>query len=324
MITSSCFSPLVLTWTRRIAHGNLKGLIKINEYNFDQFKSKVGSVDIIHAQATYPGALIAKYLSDKYQIPYVVTIRMSPFPFREFLNRDGTLQAWIETPLKGASQLIATSHSLKNTLQSYGLHKVTVVNNPVDTILFQPTNRLTHELQILSVGRLERQKGYDLLIQAIAQVKDTFNGKVRIGGDGSQGDSLHRLAKKLGVEDKFEWLGELTREQVLLEMEQCSFYVLSSRHETFGNVLLEAMACGKAVISTRCGGPLDIVNDQVGILCEPNDAGDLSVAIEKMINKYRDYSPENIRQHVLNNFSPEKFSKAMKKIYQDAISRSQQ
>lgn len=310
------FQPC-LTWTRKITKGNLKGLFKTSEQNFNRFVANVGQVDIIHSQASYPGALIAQYLSEKFSIPFVVTIRMSPFPFREFSQRNGQLKTLIANPLQNANQLIATSRSLRNTLISYGLSNVSVVNNPVDTLLFHPTGTQHKDIRILSIGRLELQKGFDLLLQAVATIDIPI--KIRIGGDGSQQRNLKKLAHSLKIEHKIEWLGRLSREQVAHEMQLCSFYVLSSRHETFGNVLLEAMACGKPMVATNCGGPADIVTTETGILCEAENISELGDAIARMCKEYQNFSCDVIRGYVESEFSAKAFSQKMNQIYKSAI-----
>ncbi|MCP4457997.1 MAG: glycosyltransferase family 4 protein [Cytophagales bacterium] len=103
--------------------------------------------------------------------------------------------------------------------------------------------------------------------------------------------------------DKIEWLGELSREQVRDEMWRCSFYVLPSRHETFGSVLLEAMACGKPVVASRCGGPSEIVTDEVGLLCKNEDVEDLADAIKGMTLTKDEFNSNNLLEFVNKKFT---------------------
>lgn len=314
------YSTETLTWTRKLLHGNLNSLYKVNEKHFEKFLLTYGKLDVIHAQATYPAALIARHISRKYDVPYVVSIRMSPFPFAEFLNAQGKLKGLIKKPLAEATKLIATSHSLHKKLEAYGLKNAEVVHNPVDMDFFKPPNHRSlpkKELTLLSVGRLEPQKGIDLLIEAVALLGNRFPGKIRIGGGGSLRKDLEKLASDKRVADKFIWLGPLSRAQVRNEMQQCSFYVLPSRHETFGNVLLEAMACGKPVVATLCGGPEDIVTTETGILCENQNIEALSHSIDEMAKKINDFHSEAIQQWVVEKFSPNTFALKMKKLYQE-------
>lgn len=297
------------TWTRKIKAGNLQELIKVNSVHFDSFQGKVEKVDIIHAQATYPAALIAEELSGKFNVPYVVTIRMSPFPFDEFLD-NGDLKPWIRKPLQNAKALIATSNSLKNRLGEFGFQNVSVIHNPVDTDFFKPkehpplpSSKGDQSPTILTIGRMVPQKGIDILIRAIAELGHEFEGKFRIGGDGEKLSEYQALAQSLNVSNKITWLGELSREQVRDEMQHCSFYVLPSRHETFGNVLLEAMACGKPVVATKCGGPEDIVNSDLGLLVEPENVQSLRDGLKKMNSSALSYSDKRILEQLENKFS---------------------
>ena len=313
------FYQPALTWTRKVLHGNLAGLVKANDKNLLSFKKQVENLDIIHAQATYPAALIAQALSEKYGIPYVVSIRMSPFPFEEFLNMEGKIKSLIQAPLQKANALIATSHSLKEQMENFGLSNIEVIHNPVDHDFFKPSGEEADELTLLTIGRLEHQKGIDVLIEAMVLLEGKFSGKLRIGGEGSLKKVYQKSALENGVNDKIEWLGELSREQVRNEMRRCSFYVLPSRHETFGNVLLEAMAIGKPVVATKCGGPEEIVAREAGLLCEKENAEDLAKQILRMNQDYKAFRADDLRKYVQAKFSPETFSNQMKKIYSSAI-----
>ena len=305
------FTP-AFTWSRRIFNGNLSGIVAANRYNLDQFISRHGMPDILHAQASYPAAWVAKQLSHHYNIPYVVTLRMSPFPFPEFLHNDQLKKDLFEV-LRSASQLIATSSSLEQRVRSFGLDHVTTVNNPVDLQFFVPKkgHPKNRNFKLLAVGRLEEQKGFDLLIKALSILPSTIELKI-IGG-GSQHIILEKLIAELKLEQRISLLGEKSRVHVLEEFHKSDGFVLSSRHETFGNVLLEAMACGLPVVATRCGGPLDIVTNDTGIMCETENVDSLAQAIELLMNSQWD--PIKIRKSVAERFSAMTFSQKMMRIY---------
>ena len=311
------FNP-AFTWTRKWCKGNIEGIIKSNAVNLDSFINDFVKPDVLIAQASYPAAVIANRLSKEYNIPFVVTVRMSPFPFTEFLTRKGSIKEIIKKPLEEADYLIATSNSLQERLHDFGFKKVRVINNPVDTEFFHMSPReKANECRILTIGRIEEQKGYDLLIKALSQLEIPF--ELRIGGDGSKTDEYKKLAKNLGIDERIIWLGILSREQVRDEMQACSFYVLSSRHETFGNVIPEAMACGKPIVSTRCGGPEDILNDKIGYLCENMNVEDLAEKIKLMINNHSQFSSEEIRKEVVTNFSPEVWLAQLESLFKEIV-----
>lgn len=307
------FAP-AFTWSRKVFKGNIKGIIKANEQNLKVHIDKFGKPDVLSAQASYPAAIVAAALSQRYSIPYTVTVRMSPFPFKEFLNPDGGLKSIIAHPLTKANALIATSTSLRNTLHQFGLHRVNVVNNPVDTDFFKLERKKA--AYFLLVGRMEEQKGVDLLLRAFASIESDL--KLRLAGDGSLCREYKDLARHLDIEQKVQWLGELSREEVRIQMQGCDFYVLSSRHETFGNVLLEAMSCGKPVLATKCGGPSDIVDARTGILCERSVEG-LTKGIELMLENLDQFKPNEIRSYVESNFSPMIWAQKLESVFKSIL-----
>lgn len=309
------FHQPTLTWTRLIMKGNLKRLLEVNDQHFQFYLKRVRSVDVIHAQATYPAALIACHLAERYDIPYFVSIRMSPFPFDEFLSQNKGLKDWIKFPLEKAKGLLAPSHSLARRLVEFGFENVHVLPNPVDTDFFRPSNnKEPQQITAFTVGRMVEQKGIDILIKAIHEQGEKSSMKFRIGGEGPKLLSYQHLATKLGVSDRIEWLGALSREQVRNEMQNCSFYILPSRHETFGNVLLEALACGKPVISTKCGGPEDIVTDKNGLLCETDHTA-ISQGLYYIQTNLLRYNGDQIVDDIMENYSSENFSDRIQTVF---------
>ncbi|MCK9264909.1 MAG: glycosyltransferase family 4 protein [Deltaproteobacteria bacterium] len=137
---------------------------------------------------------------------------------------------------------------------------------------------------ILAIGRLNRQKGYDVLIRAFAMAKAAQAGwRLVILGEGPERSNLERLAADLGIGDAVLMPG-IVREPAEW-MRQAAFFVLPSRYEGFPNALLEAMACGCAVIAADCpSGPAEIIRHNVdGLLVPKEDVGGLSAAILKLM-----------------------------------------
>jgi glycosyltransferase involved in cell wall biosynthesis len=304
-------------WTRKFLSGNMERIVKANERNLARYIEVEGHVDLIHVQASYPGAWIGYQLARKYNIPYIVTLRMSPFPFDSYLDKSGQLDESLARVLGAAHCLIATSDALKARAEELGLHKIEVVNNPVDLELFQPGKALVNVYKCLAVGRLEKQKGFDLLIKSMALLPEELPWKLDIVGEGSCRSDLEMLIAALDLEDRVRLVGELDREAVARSMQGCDLFVLSSRHETFGNVVVEAMACGKPVVATRCGGPSSILTNDTGILCSTEDIHDLSNAIKTAL--MRPWDADLIRSYAVEHYAPSLFTQRMKAIYSAVI-----
>jgi glycosyltransferase involved in cell wall biosynthesis len=137
---------------------------------------------------------------------------------------------------------------------------------------------------VVGAGRLERSKGFDILVDAWAEVAAKHpDWRLRIYGDGSQRRALQQQIDALGLRENVTLEGFSTSLQG--EMAQGSLFVLSSRAEGYGMVLVEAMACGVPVVSTDCpAGPRDIITPGVDGLLVPNkDVDALAGAINEMI-----------------------------------------
>lgn len=139
--------------------------------------------------------------------------------------------------------------------------------------------------QIIGMGRLSPQKGFDLLIRAFARISPDYpDWSLQIFGEGPERANLQRLAESLGVERRVELPGWCAHPEAALSA--AGAFVLPSRYEGFPNALLEAMACGAPCIATACdSGPAEIIRDEVdGILVRPDDVQALTAALRRLIS----------------------------------------
>ena len=157
---------------------------------------------------------------------------------------------------------------------------VVAMPNPVPS--FPPRAAALDSKRILSVGRLDGQKRFDLLIEAFALVAPEIPGwGLRIRGQGPDETALKRLAKERALDDRVEILpptGDMASEYAT-----ASLYAMSSRFEGFPMVLLEAMAAGLPCVSVDCpNGPREIISDGIDGLVTPQDAVALAGAIKHL------------------------------------------
>jgi glycosyltransferase involved in cell wall biosynthesis len=134
---------------------------------------------------------------------------------------------------------------------------------------------------ILCVAMHNEKKGLDVLLRAFALIHHKEPSlKLMLVGDGPLRGQLEDLASTLGIAKKVEFLGRQGRTQVADLLHSCEVFVLPSRSEPFGIVLVEAMACKKPIVATTAGGIPEIIeNGRNGILVEPDDSNDLAKAI---------------------------------------------
>ncbi|MGI8908727.1 MAG: glycosyltransferase family 4 protein [Candidatus Sumerlaeaceae bacterium] len=137
---------------------------------------------------------------------------------------------------------------------------------------------------IAAMGRLEPQKGFDLLVDAFAVVTSSMpQWSLVIIGEGAERERLRELAQRQGILSRVYFIGRVT--DPCLVLRTAEMFVLSSRYEGFPNALLEAMSCGCAVISFDCpSGPADLIrNDENGILVPPQDTIALADAMLRLM-----------------------------------------
>ncbi|WP_017733425.1 glycosyltransferase [Nafulsella turpanensis] len=319
------YSP-ALAWSRKFFSGNIRNIIKVNEKHLLDFMARCGKVDVLHAHSAYPGGWVAKELGRKYKIPYLITEHMSPFPFKSFLSRNGKLSPYLQKPYRQAYATIVVSPQQQETLAEWGIPGLRHIPNLVNENFFRPapkSKEASTAFTFFTLGRQEPQKGIPFLLEAFQQYSSTQpNSQLRIGGDGSREKEYQQMAHQLGISDKVAWLGGLSRKEALKEFQQCQVFVLPSLHENLPLVLIEAIACGKPVIGTRCGGPESIINEKNGLLVEAGNAEALALALAGAQQHFARYNEQEIRNDFCSRYSRQVVCRQIMEVYEEAKTKS--
>lgn len=295
-----------LSWTPRVLNGNIGRLVEVHRRNFLKAMKDFGKPDLIHAHVTYPAGWIAMEIAREFNVPYLIKECMGPFPFNtpKFINADGTLTRWIREPLQNARLSIAMSPMLADSMRDFGFKRPLVIPYPVDDRRFFPAaDAPTEKFHFFTLCRLSEEKGIPDLLRAISlAAREVPALAFKIGGGGKQFEYM-QLARSLGIDGMVEWLGPVSREDAPQYFSACSAFVMVSHLETFGMVYAEAIASGKPVIATRCGGAEFIINEKNGILVEVGNVGQIAKAIVEMYRNHEKYDREEIRRDFMTRFS---------------------
>ncbi len=280
-----------------------------------QYAAKYGFPDVIHAHSALYGGLLAAAVRDTLRIPVVLTEHSSAY------QRD-LVEPWqaplVEQALRSADRVLAVSASLARHLQLYAPDlPIEVVGNTVDDTHFDfalPPDS-TDPFTLATVGSLTPNKGLDILIRSLAIAAQTTNTSLMIGGDGPERSTLEQIARDLDVSDRVTFLGRLDRNAVRDLLQGGHIAVSASYVETFGVVLIEALACGRPVIATRSGGPETFVNDHNGLLIPPGDPEALAAAILTMKTRYSMYDYRRVRAECVAQYGQDASLARLMEIY---------
>ena len=275
-------------------------------------------IDIIHAHFAYfsgfVGCLIGKFLHKPVVITthgFDVNLYLKALPEYQkiygvnnphALNTCGRRASWA---LHKCIHIIAVSDELRNRLIGLGItqEKITTIRNGVDPDLFRPMNQaddrkylgLPIEAKIiLFVGNLQPRKDPTSLILALNILRSTYkNILFLIKGHGKLLESLKRLVNENQLSCAVRFMGVIPYENVPILMNACDVFVLPSLYESFGCVLLEALACGKPIVTTKVGAiPEIFLDEQHGRLIESGDPEGLAHAIISVID--RSWEPQKL------------------------------
>ncbi|MFC2029464.1 glycosyltransferase [Chloroflexota bacterium] len=275
--------------------------------------------DIIHAHV-YKVAVPAGILGKLYRTPVVITEHATAFP-RKTLRRTHVWTARLG--FRWAHLVMPVSRSLQQAIESYGIRaRFRVVPNVVDTSLFNPEPVQPDEphKRLLFVGAMRAKKGLPYLFHALALLRrKRSDWHLDLIGEDPERNEYGRLVAELGLDDCVSFAGPKSKPEVADYMRRCHFFVLPSLFETFGVVLIEALAAGRPVVATRIGGPDEIVTEDVGVLVPPGDAEALSAAIDHMLDHYHEFSPKALHAYVEQRYSYRVIGQELADIYDAAL-----
>lgn len=251
-----------------------------------------GAFDVLDAHYFYPDGVAAARLAKDLDLPVTVTARgtdLSLIP--NFANPRQQITKAAET----ADAIITVCDALQRPLIELGIDpgKITTIRNGVDLDIFSPQERTTAREKwgvtgttIVSVGRLDENKGQHLTIEALTKLPDV---NFLIAGGGTEEANLKALAQRLGVADRVHFLGMVPHEELASLCSAADISVLASAREGWANVLLESMACGTPVVATDIWGTAEVVQEPAaGLLVKDRSAVVIATSIRNILSNMPD------------------------------------
>jgi glycosyltransferase involved in cell wall biosynthesis len=243
--------------------------------------------DVTLAFFGLPSGAVAWLLKTFVGIPYVVSLRGGDVPgFRpyDFWLYHKIAVPWLHLIWHGAAAVVANSQGLYDLARAFDSGvPIAIVPNGVDAQEFHDGQREWSPPQLLSVGRVVYQKGYDVAINALAGLRD-LPWEWMIVGDGPFLRTLQNMVEQQALIGRVHFSGWKPSEGVKVQYARANLFLHPSRHEGMPNAILEAMASGLPVIATRIAGNEELVlNEETGLLVPVDDVESLRESLRQLL-----------------------------------------
>lgn len=274
--------------------------------------------DIIHAHFIFPDGVLAFLVSRMTGLPYIITAHGSDVPGYNpdrFIHLHKLLYPLWKKIAGSCSQVICLSCYLESLVKkSLPTAKTTVVPNGIELNRFSPSKKKSN--RILIVTRMFKRKGIQHFLNAVDGLG--LNHEIHIVGDGPYLSELKHQAKSISAKIIFHGFMDNKSEKFTDLLETSKIFVLPSESENFPICLLEAMAAGMAIITTRNTGCEEVVGD-TALLFSPGDVNGLRDALLKYIENPSlcSRAGKMARRRLENHFSWEIVARQYVKIYDE-------
>jgi len=263
-------------------------------------------IEIVHIMFPSYSCFVAKQAAKELELPLVAHIHTQPeniFIFLPFFLKTKIVYTLILRYLvwfvRGARQIICPSELGKNIYQKLDPSlPISVISNGINLLEFHQTdirpfikkyNLPESQKHILFVGRFTEEKDTETLLRAMPEIlRNDFSVHLDLIGTGPLEEKLKTLSQTLGIRDAVSFLGKVSDEDLLAAYNLCTLFVLPSKVELEGMVVLEAMACGKPILiaNSETSASKYFVHNN-GLLFEPGNHHDLAIKALKILGDNR-------------------------------------
>lgn len=290
---------------------------------FRKIMKENGKPDLVHAHVLDGISCMALWIKYRYRIPYVVTEHWTRYLRNDF--KSGLHRLLAQWTAKNAKRILPVSEDLLEAMRKCGIKgDYQQVSNVVDDFFFQnikspsiPSRKTILHICCFSEAA---KNNFGLLrtVKKLSQSRSDF--KLVMVGDGKDRAATEEYARTLHLsEENVAFIGKLQPPQIKEALDGCSFSVLFSNYENQPVVICESLACGKPVVATRVGGIPELIDNSNGITVPVQDEEALLDALNRMLDSYMDYDPQEISRKAYTRFSFEEVGRQLDGIYRQAV-----
>ena len=281
--------------------------------------------DLIHHNVIWPEGWQGVFAKRRLNIPLIITEHWTGYHQAERGKQPLKVKLLSKWVASKADLIAPVSDDLGNAMRNFGLQSEYItVPNVVDTDIFILKKKEIKPLRFLHVSSLyEDQKNISGILRAWKVVSNEFPDiHLTIGGDGPW-EQVKDQARQLNIhENSISFFGEKPWNEIAELMQQSHILLLFSNYENLPCVIVEAMASGMHILSTKVGGISEHITSDVGILIQKGNETELIAAIRKLHAEYPFSNEEHLRKIAEQKFSMDSVAEQFNAAYHRAISKS--
>ena len=256
---------------------------KAQTVGYEEYVQDLGKPDICHVHINGKSALLANFLKATEKIPFLITEHWSGYTTESGAFKGYFRKKFHQYIAKESSGITCVSAYLKKAIERHNIKAdFSIVPNVVDTKLFQPKfDKLNDPIRIIHISNLSKSpKNIHLIVEALTKAGIQRNDfELDIIGTGPDEDFMLEQLNNSSLKNRFTFHGEIELKKVATVLQNADFLLLYSQFETQSVVMIEAFASGVPVLASQVGGIPEYMNEERGILLEPNSSLELELSL---------------------------------------------
>lgn len=286
--------------------------------------------DLVHVHVCWKAGLIALWMKRKYGFPYVVTEHSTfflPEAQENIFKSSFYLKKCCRTILRKASAVSVVSAHLGRCIQNFANVKgqrYNIIPNAVNTAVFRPIKKTdSFPFELVHISSLSPQKNFDTIIEALCLLKQKQSDFV-LRVFGSEGERWLQKIADAGLAGHVFFYGEVPQPQLAPYLQKADALILFSHYETFGCVLIEAMACSVPVVVNDIPPMREIVVENINGLIVQNRTEALHEALVKLIEKKVSFDTQALANHAKREYGYEGIGQMFSAFYESVVDGNNQ
>jgi glycosyltransferase involved in cell wall biosynthesis len=319
------FIYLGITGIMSIFKSVIKPFLFYSNYlkGYKYIAGKAGRIDVVHANIIFPIGIIAWLFKKKFKMPYIISEHWSGYMPESETNISCATKYITGKVIGYAGRICPVSNALGDAISKiFPNAQITRVPNVVNTDIFKPGGQKNDsgKLKIIHISSIYPVKNVEGILSVVKKISAARNDFELHIVQEIENPAIIKLSEDLGLLNRMVFFySQMSQRELAQTINSCDFMVMFSHTESFSLVVAEALACGKPVVASNVGGMKEHISEKTGILVEAGNEEDLEMKFVYMMDHYNNYSVQEMREYVLENFSYQKVGRQFTELYSEVL-----